>query len=179
MLIGVDVDDVVADLVPRWLELYNRTYKDTLRVEQITSWQIVDFVKPECGNHIYDFLYNPFLYDGVMPIDGALGGVLSLKKDGHRIVFVTSCVRGMLDMKWDWLVRWDFLPNELHQSDLIAATDKSLIKVDILIDDRPDTILKFGRKGILFKRPWNPGVDDWETITEYFSWQNQADGCLT
>ena len=56
LLIGVDVDEVVADLISEWLRRYNVKWNDTLKPEDIHGWAISDFVKPECGKAIYHLL---------------------------------------------------------------------------------------------------------------------------
>ena len=53
MIVAVDIDDVIISLVPTWLHLYNKDYKDNLSKNDITDWQIDKFVKPECGINIY------------------------------------------------------------------------------------------------------------------------------
>lgn len=55
-IFAVDVDDVCLDLNSVWLEDYNQVYNDNLKTEDITDWIITKFVKPECGNKIFDLL---------------------------------------------------------------------------------------------------------------------------
>src|SRR5574342_262574 len=169
MIIGVDVDDVVADLVSEWLTRYNKDYNDSLRLDQINTWSIVELVKPECRARIYDYLSSETLYSSIRPITGAKKGVLALREAGHRVIFVTSCVRGMFDRKWQWLINHGFLQPSLHTIDFIAATDKALIKVDLMIDDRLETVKAFGEKGVLFSRPWNNGSLNWKDIVSRYT----------
>ena len=51
----LDVDDVVLNLVPNWLKLYNRDFNDNLTKEQITEWNITKFIKPEAKYSIYQY----------------------------------------------------------------------------------------------------------------------------
>jgi 5'-nucleotidase len=71
MIILVDVDSTIADLVPEWLRIYNKIYNDNLTIDDITSWAIHKFAKPECGDKIYDILRMDTLYESVRPIEGA------------------------------------------------------------------------------------------------------------
>ena len=109
MVIGVDVDEVVADLLGTWISKYNTAWNDQLLVEQITDWDTTLFVKPECGSKIYDILCEPDLYEDVKPIAGALVEIEALRSKGHKVVYATSCVRCMIDQKMDWLVRHGFI----------------------------------------------------------------------
>lgn|SRR5512135_993687 len=156
MIVACDVDGVVADLFHSWLGHYNRDYNDTLTPEQITDWDVSKFVKPECGKKIYDYLHHGDLYDEVPPIEGALEGLERIREIGHRVVFVTTCVKQMTDPKWNWLERHGFLPKGKHnQDDLIVAADKLLVDAQLLIDDRAKTIVRWvndkSRRGMLFQ----------------------------
>jgi len=155
------VDGVVANLMEGWLRLYNQDHGTTLDTRDITQWDIHKIPKiAEQGVKIYDYLHRADLYDSVQPINGAQEGVQGLRELGHRVVFVTTNVKGMTDPKWTWLEMWGFLPKGRHnQDDLAVVADKLLIDTAIHIDDKPATIEdwveKKHRRGILFEQPWN------------------------
>lgn len=162
MLIMVDVDSTIADLMTEWLKLYNRDYEDSLDVSKINDWAMGNFVKPECGPKIYDYLKLDTLYDNVLPIDGARSGIAHLRNKGHRVVYASSGVYSLA--KYKWLERNGFEPG-MYAEDYIVVYDKSLLKGDLLVDDRPKNIEEFGsRKSILFNQPWN----------QSFSWSRRA-----
>jgi 5'(3')-deoxyribonucleotidase len=153
-ILACDVDSVVINLSESWLNLYNRDWNDNLKPENILSWGTHEYVRPECGRAIYDYLLLPEIYDKAQPIAGAVRGVYSLRKAGHRVIFVTSCPRGVGGPKFEWLSRYGILEDE---ADFIIARDKGLIKADLLIDDYQENIKRFGvHKGILFKLPDQP-----------------------
>ena len=160
MIVACDVDGTVADLLHVWLGKYNADYDDDLTPEDITGWDVAPFVKPECGKKIYDYLRRGDLYDEVPVISGALEGVEDIRRRGHRVVFVTTCVKNMTDPKWNWLERHGFLPKGRHnQDDLVIAADKTLIDARLLIDDRPTTIERWverqKRHALLFWSSYN------------------------
>ncbi len=177
-IIAVDVDQVVADLHDTWLERYNKDYDDHVTVWDIVDWDITKFVKPECGNKIFDYLNDPTLYEDVIVIEGALAGVEHLKSCGYRVVYATSCHIGMHDAKWMWLVEEGFLPKANTQKDLISLSDKALVRADYLIDDRALHIHNFvragGEMGFLFDAPHNHAntdlfrVKSWADVVRYF-----------
>lgn len=155
-----DLDDVTCDLVPAWLARYNRDYADIVTREDIKSWNIPDWISSACGVKIYDYLNDPTLYDEVRPVLGSLPAIRYLRHRGHRVVFVTSSNRQQMGAKYAWLERHGyfaevaatgFKPSE----DFIVASDKSLVRGDLLIDDRPKNIETFPGSRIIYDRPWN------------------------
>lgn len=155
MLVLCDVDSVIADLMPAWLGMYNKDFDDDLSIDDITNWDMTKFVKPECGKQIYKYLERSDLYDSVLMIDVAWEGVQYIRKLGHRVVFATSGVHTV--SKFEWLRQNDFNPGT-HAEDYVVIYDKTLLRGDLLIDDRDENILNFNRIGghtILFSQPWN------------------------
>jgi 5'-nucleotidase len=148
-----DVDGVLANMHIPWLEDYNRDYDDDLTVEAITSWHIHHFVKPECGEKIYDYLAHPDLYSRSPVYPGALEGIEALRSAGHKVIFVTS---GFFPAKMQWLMDNGFSSARkvCFPVDTIVTTDKGRISGDVMIDDCPFNF--GGRKWkIVFDQPWN------------------------
>jgi 5'-nucleotidase len=143
LLIAVDVDEVCADLMSEWLKRYNKSWNDSLKPEDITAWDIEQFVKPECGKKIYGILSQPGFYESVKPFPWALGAVKALRTMG-RVIFVTSCARKTMDDKFDWLVRNGFLSEKRESlNDFVACRDKWLIGADYLLDDAVHNVEEF------------------------------------
>lgn len=181
----VDVDGVTADSHKTWLNFYNQDYHDWLTFDKIKSWGIHQYVKPECGRKIYDYLRRPDFYDNTLPVMGAVEGVGLLRRLGYKVVFVSA---GMFPAKVDWLAREGFLvdfPYADHRPetarDVILCNDKSMIRGDYLIDDYPGNLAEFPGKRILFDQPWNEDATrdlyhfrgNWPFIMRYF-----VDGAL-
>ena len=184
IIIGVDCDDVIINLVPNWVKMYNEDYDDHLDVNNITEWKIDKFVK--CGDEIYDyihptpeFLFN--IYDHCEPIDGALDGIKSLREMGFRIVYVSASNK--MDYKYQWLEKYGFLDK---RGNFVQAFDKTLINMNFLIDDNWENVQEIiqnpNKRAILFEKPWNTSKKDnydevdnryirknnWKEIIDYF-----------
>jgi 5'(3')-deoxyribonucleotidase len=154
LVIGVDADDVIIDLLSRWLEVYNSRYGDTLRPDNITEWDMLPFVKPECGEKIYDILLEEDLYDGCKLIPGAVRSINILRASGHQVVVITAAHN---PSKLQLLKNHGIVQ---HQEQYIVESNKWNIPVDVLIDDNYTTIERFnnarpGSCGILFDRAHN------------------------
>lgn len=173
--IGIDIDDVCADLIPAWQGRYNAKYNDNQTREDWYDWDLTKVVKPECGALVYDILREPDLYDDVKPVEYALEGVNWLREQGHRVYFVTACgydeytIAASAGAKFAWLKRWGFLPSNRDAAlSYVVTANKSMARVDLLLDDRASTIESFPGHAVLYARPHNalytgghPRVRNW------------------
>ena len=173
-IILIDVDDVTLPLGPQWLAAYNRDWNDNIQFEDISDWNWMNFIKPECGRDIYKYLEDGQLYENIQPIPGAAAGVIQFREWGFRPVFVTSMSPeygnvGSLAPKYDALVRLGFIESA---DDYVACRDKTLVRGEILIDDRYDNYLASPYRSILKTQPWNKKykverrADTWIEIIE-------------
>jgi len=174
LTIILDVDGVVADLMTPWLNEYNKDYGDTLNVSDIQSWNAHSYTKPECGTKFYNYIEDPTLYDVVLPTSpDVLEFVSQIKKEGHRVIYVTTSTLGSSGAKYKWLKKWSFLDS---MNDYVEATDKNLIKADILVDDKYENAQRWYLSGglpVLFRQPWNEWADvpyyhtnNWDVILQ-------------
>ena len=161
-VIACDVDDVVCDLLGFWLGRYNYLYDDFVLPEDILDWGIKKYATKCTSEEFYSIIKDPKAYSYIKPFPGALDAINRLKKFA-RVVFVTSCSRGTMDQKREWLERHGFLDGTKHvQHDLVMASDKALIRADCLIDDAEHNIEAFlaaadrsSMGGFLIARPHN------------------------
>ena len=179
MIIGVDVDGVIADLHHSWLARYNEEYSDDLTVSRIHQWDMLPAVKPECGKKIYSYLSNLDLYDTMPQMLGAFAGINHLRKMGHLIRFITSSARGQGDQKVEWLVRNGFT-NE-HADDVFMLygkeTDKSVVFADVLIDDYHMNFRNWVNDAILVHAPYNASATG--TWTRAHGWDEIVEAVIS
>jgi 5'-nucleotidase len=175
LIIGIDIDDVICDLVLAWVKRYNEKYSDNLAVKEITDWDISKFVKPECGKKIYDLLIKN-LYDDVLPVFGAIRGIHTLRETGHKIIYITNFCPTTAGKKYEWLSQYQLLDSE---DIYMETTQKTRLckafRIDALIDDKAETIQNLHKAcvGILFDKPWNhsisysPRAKSWKDVLEF------------
>jgi len=162
-----DIDGVVADLHTEWYRRYNADWHDNLTVEKVTSWDLTKFVKPECGANIFAYLLQPDLYEQVQPIEGAIEAVKELQSR-YNVLFATGCAFGTADQKVWWLQRYGLTEPEgvFYPKNFVAIQRKELLVGDILIEDHPETVLRWlmvhsEGAAIHFLRPWgDPHIAD-------------------
>ena len=172
----IDIDDVCANMAPIWLENYNHTWDDTLKLSDITDWDWSLFVLPHCGKKIFSFLHDDTLYDSVKPVQGSLEGVETLRKLGYNIVFTTA--HDFTNSKFKWLKKHKF-SNDINE--FVVAHNKNLIKGDYIIDDNYDNFINYDGDKLLYRRPWNLKfrtiyeVHNWKDIMEKFQMLNMIE----
>jgi 5'(3')-deoxyribonucleotidase len=167
-IVLVDVDQVVADLYPSWFGRYNKEYSDDLHTDRVTSWNMEQFVKPECGKDIFRYLSQRDLYDDVLPVHGALEGINHIRSLGFRVVFLTASNLHMGGRKLQWLIEHGFLTVEKdqhHHHDYVECVDKSLFAPvgSFMIDDYPVNLRPYQGQRVLFTQPHNANLD---TVSE-------------
>ena len=173
MIIAVDVDGILADLLPEWLRRYNADYNDRLAVSDVTVWDTHTLVKPECGFKIYDYLTDPSLYDAVEALPGSQYGVERLRQLGHELIFATSNSFGMTDPKARWMIRKGFLPAVKGTSlprEYVPIKDKWRLQADLLIDDGGHNVsawVQTRRRAIMLETSHNQSLD---LPSMFYSW---------
>lgn len=165
MIIGVDIDQTFMDTMKPWIKCYNEDFGDDLKVEEITSWKVHDFVVKEAKEAIYDYIKGTKVFEMADPIDGAIDAILYLKSQGYRIIFPTA--NNPQDIKTKILMNYKVLEDS---KDIYTCEDKSLIVCDFLVDDKPENVENAYGVGILFTAKhnenfnWHPRANNWEEV---------------
>lgn len=164
MRIICDVDSVVADILPRWLALYNAAVPEDARrsLADCTVWDMRRVVPPQYGALCMSLLRHEHFYARVQPVARARDGVQALRAAGHEVVFATTCVWGTVDQKAAWLEGHGLVaPTRSGHGlprGLIVTAEKAGLRGDVLIDDGPHNLrpwLATDRPAIVFDHAYN------------------------
>lgn len=148
-VIGLDVDEVLAQLHKPWLEWGNQRFSGQLH--EFYSWEAPE---EAWGVKAYEFLRG-YIYnsDLVKPYPCALATVNLLRELGFQLRFVTSCPNDTEGPKLNWLIRHGFLK---ATKEFVPGSDKANAPVDLLVDDYHVNCEKFGwERSVLMTRPHN------------------------
>jgi 5'(3')-deoxyribonucleotidase len=152
--VGLDVDEVVAQLHLAWSTAYNETH-GTRHTGEFKTWD-------EASTPEWYALLVPSLYDKVLPYPGTRPAVESIRMQGHEVFFVTSCGANneTAFAKEKWLRAWGFLrENEgLMSGHMIATQDKRHAPVDVLVDDHIKNVDSFLGWSVLQTRSHNRNI---------------------
>lgn len=154
-VVSVDMDDVLYDFVKPLLHKYNLLYDDNIQYEDITDWNIHQFLKPECKN-VFSLCTEGFFEE--LHIDQNVVDWLTILNEIADLKFVSACNSNTVPQ------RAALLKRELsffRDDQLVKLSDKSLIKADYLIDDNEQHCIDTDAVAYQIARPWNnnAGVD--------------------
>src|SRR5574341_373489 len=180
--IGVDVDDVLAESLPGYLEAFQRRFGHEVKIEE-AAWEIFRRYPEISATQMWGFFSELEASDflGTRPVyPEAVEAVRTLAANGHRLYVVTGRLTQHREHTRRLLQRAGLLElfEELVHRDGEATADYKPrmvreLKLDLLIEDELHVALAAAEVPIpvlLFDRPWNraelpPGITrvaDWD-----------------
>lgn len=157
MKIGFDFDDVLADTMEGWCDYWVHKYGYRINKKDIKHWDLNKALEaiPKIKHDIKD-PFEPFkqpdFFLNLRPKDG----IELFNEYVHRDVYiVTACEYGHLQ-KREWLKQ--HVP-EFNLDNLIFTKNKSMVKIDILVDDKEENMDNNRKFNVLFDQPWNKEND--------------------
>lgn len=168
MIVGVDLDGVIADFDGGWRRAYAVWYGKEVR-DLTEEWD--DNARLTFGSQAEFFAWVgdvPGFWQDLAPVPGALGALRELRKQGHQIRFITARPEWARSQTLRWLIANGQPSDELH-----FTGEKWRVPAHIYIDDSPAVLadLKEAKAPyvIRFARPWNkkaPGMScaNWDEV---------------
>jgi 5'(3')-deoxyribonucleotidase len=160
MHVAVDLDDVVLDFVGGVRAAVKKEFGVELKPDDVNRWELGEILDPIIGRSWWSWLEDrEWLWSTFPAIDGAMGGLERLRREGHYLELVTSKPRWAEHNVWKWLGKWRPPFNAVT---IVAKDDvkRDFTRADLLVDDKPQNLAEFdpGLK-ILFDRPHNRTED--------------------
>lgn len=157
MRILVDMDDVLEQLVPAWVQYINDRYGTSARPEDVTKWNMALAFPTLTREQVYGAGLDDALWDYVQPMPGADEALRSLMAEGHEIYIVTATMYQTLRAKME-KVLFRYFPY-IDWSHVIITENKHMILGDVLIDDGPHNLTGGVYRKLLFTAGHNKGFD--------------------
>ncbi len=167
--IALDMDEVIADVSPKFLDLYEREFGTRLQKEDYWGKKIYQI---NGATKVRDFLHDKGFFLDLPVMPGSQEVVRTLTE--HYDVFITTAAmefRASLEDKYDWLLQhFPFIP----WRNFVFCGDKSILRADYMIDDHVNNLEVFQGKGLLYTASHNiheerfTRVDSWEDIAAFF-----------
>ena len=158
LTILVDMDDVMEDLLPAWLEVLNEKYGKSVFIGDVTEWNFYHLYPDLTREQIRSVLDEYDLWRRVYPKTGAKEYVKRLMDDGHKVYVVTAAHPDTLSERYNTVIRKHF--PFIKATQIITTYHKQMIRGDILIDDGPHNLAGGDYFKILMDAPHNRYFDE-------------------
>lgn len=158
---GIDWDDVISPLNECAIELANQEYKfdPPLNLEEINSWE-----NTGRASVIKKYYNDPRLYEMQRVSDDAKAFIRKLQTKG--IVYIVTAVQPQFMSKRVEQIKTAF--PDFPDENIIMGFQKSVVQVDITLDDGPHNILQSSaRFPVLMRRPWNQKLTGLLAVNNY------------
>lgn len=153
--IGIDVDDVVNNFFPHWVQMYNKKYDTELNYLQVDDYDLRKIFKDNSDWEAFcSVLDDPEFYD-TLEVDKLSQVVIEeLQEAGAEIFFITGTYPKHVPLKYNWIKK--YFPNILDKNILfVPAENKINVLVNIYIEDNPQNLDKYWVPVILLNKNYN------------------------
>lgn len=174
-IVGIDMDDVIADTFQQRLDWYERDFGRRYTKNELQGQYLGDVIPEERVEAVHQYFFTPGFFRDLKPIPGAIEGVRALQEDFE--VFIVTAAQQFpqcLTEKNEWLD--EYMPF-IHWSHRVFCGHKHFLGAEYLIDDHAYNFEFFTGTPILYSAPHNlheqkyQRVNDWEEVGEYFARQ--------
>ncbi|MBT3642896.1 hypothetical protein HN604_00530 [archaeon] len=189
MRIGIDVDEVLAGLLPAIISYHNETHDTSLTREDFKTfnfWESWGGTQEESEQKVCDFFKSPH-FKNIRPIEGSQDAVNILKED-HELFVITSRQDEIVQATIEWLnVHFPktfskiYFAGHYFSSNENSKTKKQIcdfLKIELLIEDNINYALECKtskRKILLLNQPWNQEQGLPKEIKRVHSWEEIID----
>jgi len=179
--IGVDIDGVVSDSYPVWLQELNLHYGKNITVITDYDMHLVFDVPSDDMNNFFVGNVERLLMMP-KPVSGAKEGIETLLREGHEVIYVTARTLEQKDITVRWLIMNE-IPHE-HERVLFSGfkSKVDLVKqwgIEVFIEDyqvNAKAIAESGIPVLLLNATYNQDKPLQTGITRCQSWKQILEG---
>jgi 5'(3')-deoxyribonucleotidase len=170
--IAIDMDEVMADTMARYLEVYNADFGLALTPRHFHGRHVFEVIEEAHRPRAREYFQRANFFSGIEVMCGSVEVVRDLLTLYE--VFITTAAMDVpcsFNAKFEWLQQYfPFIPT----SNIVFCGDKSIIAADYLIDDNVRHLGNFRGEGIIYTAPHNVNeqrfrrVDNWDDVRALF-----------
>lgn len=154
--IGIDFDETLFPTLDKVLEIYNKRHGTNIDTSQITKYNLHDNFPADIADELVELFVEKDVYSSLQPYRGAVRAVKTLVEQGHEVYVATSTDVRNMEWKEELLQKhFPFIPKK----NLIRIHNKSLLNLDVLVEDKLENLKKTFADRICFNQPWNVDKD--------------------
>lgn len=167
MRVYIDMDGVIVNLISGWIPYLNKITGKNLSHGDID----IRSVEKKFGVSHYIAgkpLREKMFWESLPPYPGAVEAVKRIHNLGIEIYVSTTPFTTSPSCCWG---KKKWFENHLYflpYNRLIFIYDKYLLDGDAIIDDKPENIIKFNGRRILWDQPWNRNLNS-DVLPQWFS----------
>ena len=153
MKIGIDFDGVMNNMLETWVEWLNKEHGTKVKAEDVTEWELAKKFPYLEKSDLFKPLNTPEFWDEVTIKHEAPEVIEKLIAEGHEIYVITSSHYKTLPYKLKKCLFAHF--PYLTKENVIVTYNKSLINVDLMLDDGAHNLKDFKSIKVVFDTPYN------------------------
>ncbi len=177
MRIGIDIDNVIFNTAETVLDVHYEDTGERLHLSDITDYNMTQFVSKKYRYKFHELFSDSRVVERLKPIENCVETINNVfGKQRYDILFVTASpiyIQPNGRKKLQELFDFDISRR------IVVTKNKSVVDIDILIDDCPnyisDHVLNRNDPAILFKYPWNQKPFIGETLGLSYRTDNWKD----
>jgi 5'-nucleotidase len=170
MRILIDMDDVMADAVARFLEWYERDFGIRYTRQQLHGTKLSEIVPPEHKQSVLGYPHQEGFFKD-LPVIQDSKEVIEALNTMYEIFVVSAAMefKHSLYDKFEWLDQhFPFIPWKRR----VFCGDKTVVKGDVLIDDHDFNLSVFTGRPIVFTAPHNVHYTKYERMDKWLDAKN-------
>lgn len=172
MIILVDMDGVLADFEQGFINLWQETHPahTVINREKRNTFSVKESYPEHLHQHVEAIYSNPGFFHKLPVIEGAKEALEEIESLGHDVWICTAPLTkydNCVLKKYHWVAE---NLGSAYTKRIILTKDKTMVRGDFLIDDRPDIVGNYNPKWehIIYDASYNQDISDRKRIT----WQN-------
>jgi 5'(3')-deoxyribonucleotidase len=159
--VAIDMDEVIADTIDQFVEIYRSNHGFDLQRELADGKEVREVLPVELRPTLSKYINEPGFFRHIKVMPGSQEVVRQLA--GRYDVYIVSAAmefKNSLIDKYEWLAdHFPFIP-WTH----IVFCGHKIVNVDVLIDDRTRNFTDFEGRKLLFSSPHNMLVEGYERV---------------
>ncbi len=170
--IAIDMDEVVADTMARYLDIYNADFGLSLTPQHFHGRRMMEVIDSAHVARARTYFEREDFFAEIAVMPGSQEVVRELNE--RYEVFITTAAMDVpcsFSAKFQWLKR--YFPF-ISPKRIVFCGDKGIISADFMIDDDPKHFRNFSGEGIVYTAPHNihetrfRRVNDWSDVRAIF-----------
>ena len=162
--IAIDMDEVIADVLPKFIKLYHRDFGTPLDLVIDPGNEVFKNVPEDVNQKWLEYINEEGFFRDLAVIPDSQRVIKALQEK-YEVYIVSAAMefRNSLVEKYDWLA--EHFPF-ISWKNIIFCGNK-IIEADILIDDRIKNFQNFKGRPLLYSSPHNLLITDYERVNSW------------